>query len=58
MVAVPQIAGRETKFFYSFIHFLKQRTLQPKVDLPMAEKGATTLFYKNKLVGSHGLQPA
>jgi len=38
---------RETKFFYSFIHFLK-RTL----------KGATTLFYKNKLVGSHGLQPA
>jgi len=39
---------RETKFFYSFIHFLKQRTL----------KGATTLFYKNKLVGSHGLQPA
>jgi hypothetical protein len=40
---------RKTKFFYLFfIHFLKQRTL----------KGATTLFYKNKLVGSHGLQPA
>jgi len=39
---------RETKFFYSFIHFLKQRTL----------KGATTLFYKNKLVGSRRFQHA